>query len=241
MWVAEQMSLSAQEDLDFTTAKIKQNFSNYSAFHFRSKVLPRMVDEAGSDRWQLLSDELDLAHDAMFTEPADQSVWWYHHFLLTWAEEGTAAGGGDDAERCAERYAEILRAEASMLEELIEVEGRCKWAELALLLVMRRLERALQEPTVQPAESPSEGVAGDGVDSVVAVEVADAVEVDADVEVPEVDADVEVPEVDADVKVTEVGGDVVEVGGDVVVVGDVKGVEGGVGVVGSGGSAGGVD
>ena len=24
MWVAEQMSLSAQEDLDFTTAKIKQ-------------------------------------------------------------------------------------------------------------------------------------------------------------------------------------------------------------------------
>ena len=60
----------------------------------------------------------------MFTEPADQSVWWYHHFLLTWAEESTE--GTATVNYDAERYAEILRAEASTLEELIEVEGRCK-------------------------------------------------------------------------------------------------------------------
>ena len=56
---------------------------------------------------------------AMFTEPADQSVWWYHHFLLTWAEEGAASCD-------MERYENFLRAEAGTLEELIEVEGRCK-------------------------------------------------------------------------------------------------------------------
>eukprot|EP00903_Cladosiphon_okamuranus_P016843 g15533.t1 len=69
MWVAERMGLSAQEEFDFTTDKIKQNFSNYSAFHFRSKVLPRMVEEAGHDRWQLLSDELDLTHDVRRCSP----------------------------------------------------------------------------------------------------------------------------------------------------------------------------
>lgn len=59
------------------------------------------------------------AKQAMFTEPADQSVWWYHHFLLTWAEEGaTSCDMG--------RYENFLRAEAATLEELIEVEGRCK-------------------------------------------------------------------------------------------------------------------
>lgn len=56
---------------------------------------------------------------AMFTEPADQSVWWYHHFLLTWAEEGAASCDMD-------RYENLLRAEAVTLEELIEVEDRCK-------------------------------------------------------------------------------------------------------------------
>lgn len=56
----------------------------------------------------------------MFTEPADQSVWWYHHFLLTWADEG-AASSYDMG-----RYENFLRAEAATLEELIEVEGRCK-------------------------------------------------------------------------------------------------------------------
>ncbi|CAM9240482.1 unnamed protein product [Ectocarpus fasciculatus] len=142
MWVAERMGLSAREEFDFTTDKIKQNFSNYSAFHFRSKVLPRMVEEAGHDRWQLLSDELDLTHDAMFTEPADQSVWWYHHFLLTWADDG--------ADSCdSERYENVLRAEAATLGELIEVEGRCKWAEVALLLVSQRLANAL-DPRPQP-------------------------------------------------------------------------------------------
>ncbi|CAN0108852.1 unnamed protein product, partial [Ectocarpus sp. 13 AM-2016] len=101
----------------------EQNFSNYSAFHFRSKVLPRMVEEAGHDRLAKKDPTPPYANttqQAMFTEPADQSVWWYHHFLLTWADDG--------ADSCcdSERYENVLRAEAATLGELIEVEGRCK-------------------------------------------------------------------------------------------------------------------
>lgn len=68
---------------------------------------------------------------AMFTEPADQSVWWYHHFLLTWAD--------DDADSCcdSERYENVLRAEAATLGELIEVEGRCKVGVCLLALLVQ--------------------------------------------------------------------------------------------------------
>ncbi|CAM9460706.1 unnamed protein product [Ascophyllum nodosum] len=168
MWVAQVMGLSVEEDFDFTTAKIKQNFSNYSAFHFRSKLLPRMVDEASRDRWQLLADELELTHDAMFTEPADQSVWWYHQFLLTWAGEGATG-------RDTERYEDILRTEASTLKELIEVEGRCKWAELALLLVTQRLANSLNgataaSPSSSSLSQPGSGARGQGGGSIEAVE-----------------------------------------------------------------------
>lgn len=86
---------------------------------------------------------------AMFTEPADQSVWWYHHFLLTWAEEDAASSDMD-------RYENFLRAEAATLEELIDVEGRCKVC-LALLngckcLSSRQLTPPLKE---SPPTSPS--------------------------------------------------------------------------------------
>jgi hypothetical protein len=30
-----------------------------------------------------LEQELELTHNAMFTEPDDQRAWWYYDFLLT--------------------------------------------------------------------------------------------------------------------------------------------------------------
>ncbi|CAM9597079.1 unnamed protein product [Discosporangium mesarthrocarpum] len=132
MWVARETGLRATSEFEFTTEKIMQNFSNYSAFHYRSKLLLRMVLEEGRDRWELLDEELDITHQAMFTEPADQSVWWYHHFLLSWARKDGKDGmesfsmGNTGASEDVDHYHSVLRSEVSVLQELIEVEGRCK-------------------------------------------------------------------------------------------------------------------
>ena len=95
-----------QSEWEFTTKKIEQNFSNGSAFHMRSKLLPILIrldhcsvidpdsDSAGNhhdtgiflaakSKW--FQEELELIRNAVFTEPDDQTSWWYFRFVLSWA------------------------------------------------------------------------------------------------------------------------------------------------------------
>lgn len=116
-------------EFDFTTEKIQQNFSNGSAFHYRSKLLPFLTASKFS-----LADELDLIHNAIFTEPDDQTAWWYYDYLLT------HYSGNSDEE--SEPFDAIdLESEKELLEELIDAEsGRTKWGLLALFRVLSLME-----------------------------------------------------------------------------------------------------
>eukprot|EP00639_Heterosigma_akashiwo_P030119 CAMPEP_0194683674 /NCGR_PEP_ID=MMETSP0295-20121207/13591_1 /TAXON_ID=39354 /ORGANISM="Heterosigma akashiwo, Strain CCMP2393" /LENGTH=95 /DNA_ID=CAMNT_0039570439 /DNA_START=257 /DNA_END=541 /DNA_ORIENTATION=+ len=83
--------------MEFLTSKIDENFSNYSAWHYRARLLPGLAHSVakggaggpspgGEDpRVTLLRRELDHVEQIVFTEPDDQSVWWYLRHLLAWA------------------------------------------------------------------------------------------------------------------------------------------------------------
>ncbi|OZJ06320.1 hypothetical protein BZG36_00721 [Bifiguratus adelaidae] len=80
---AGDQSKIAKQEVDFTTTKIQQNFSNYSAWHHRSKWLPVLVETMSEeDRNELARNEFDLVHNAVFTEPKDQSAWLYYLWLV---------------------------------------------------------------------------------------------------------------------------------------------------------------
>jgi len=80
-YAAKMASTTLKDELDFTTKKIEQNFSNYSAWHQRSALIPLIYNNK-NDLKKVLNQEFELIQNAMYTEPADQSVWFYHQWLI---------------------------------------------------------------------------------------------------------------------------------------------------------------
>ena len=71
-------NISVDDEMKFSMKKISENFSNYSAFHHRSVYLRNCQGDLND----ILEKELSIVHDAIFTEPDDQSAWWYYQWCL---------------------------------------------------------------------------------------------------------------------------------------------------------------
>lgn len=67
-----------ENELEFTMEMIESNFSNYSAWHYRSKLF----SAAGKDEERTKITELSLVESAAFTDPSDQSAWIYQRWLI---------------------------------------------------------------------------------------------------------------------------------------------------------------
>ena len=115
-----------QAEWEFTRAKIAQNFSNFSAFHYRSKLLQLLWPRVD------LGAELQLVEDAVYTEPDDQTAWWYQAFLLDTMKRNDESN--DDSS-----YQERIIQHLESLQELADEVTECKWVRLGMLACLKRL------------------------------------------------------------------------------------------------------
>lgn len=76
--VASKCQEPYENELKFTLEMIEANFSNYSAWHYRSKL----YSAAGKDEECTKISELSLVESAAFTDPSDQSAWIYQRWLI---------------------------------------------------------------------------------------------------------------------------------------------------------------
>ncbi|XP_074787261.1 geranylgeranyl transferase type-2 subunit alpha [Athene noctua] len=71
----------AEAELAFAAALLARDFSNFSAWHHRGRLLA--APGRGGPPPPRLQEELALVHDAVFTDPQDQSAWLYLRCLLS--------------------------------------------------------------------------------------------------------------------------------------------------------------
>lgn len=111
---------TTQSELVFTSKKIASNFSNFSAWHYRTKLSLKLWDEEKSEegvgeetlrlsKAKKIDEEFDLVKQAIWSDPNDQSAWLYHRWLV---------GKGETS---------LVKREIAGIEELLTEEPDSRW------------------------------------------------------------------------------------------------------------------
>lgn len=74
-------NINIEREIEFTEAKIRENFSNFSSWYLRSTLLTEAAESKLLDIRQLWDKEYESVENAIYTDPTDQSAWFYHKWL----------------------------------------------------------------------------------------------------------------------------------------------------------------
>ena len=77
-----------EDELKFTIEKVTMNFSNFSAWLYRSKLIPiyfvqHNIKWNTKEALDFFKDDLELIKKAIYTDPKDQSPWNYLSWIIT--------------------------------------------------------------------------------------------------------------------------------------------------------------
>ncbi|KAL8736421.1 MAG: hypothetical protein Q9166_000213 [cf. Caloplaca sp. 2 TL-2023] len=144
-----------EDEFKYTTKMIESNLSNFSAWHRRSKLIPKLLQEKNAsqaERRVFLDNgrslcsieeryssyniaELELVQRALWADPdsKDQSLWFYYQYLIS----NFAPHSGDDDSMIVHLSNEdklvYLKVQIQDLLEMLEGAETCKWIYQRLL------------------------------------------------------------------------------------------------------------
>jgi hypothetical protein len=87
-FTGESFNSFLEKELEMTINLIKKNFSNFSSWHYRSKLIPiyferiKKIDWNSEEAMDYFKSDIEHITNAIFTDPKDQSPWNYHLWLI---------------------------------------------------------------------------------------------------------------------------------------------------------------
>eukprot|EP00921_Rhytidocystis_pertsovi_P014710 GHVQ01023692.1.p1 GENE.GHVQ01023692.1~~GHVQ01023692.1.p1 ORF type:complete len:551 (-),score=81.09 GHVQ01023692.1:3129-4781(-) len=106
-------------DIDMSKKAIEASFSNYSAWHLRSRIPTALLP---------LRDEIEWVRQGLYTEPADQSLWQYYWWLVLERSAVKQNGSETSSSTKTKPDHDLLEKELGETEQLLELEAGCKYA-----------------------------------------------------------------------------------------------------------------
>lgn len=128
------------KELDYATEKIKENISNFSAWHQRAQLIQDMLNKDEiEDKPAFIDQEIEFVTNAMFTDAEDQAVWFYIKWLVRSDLVSKTLSK--------ERYLEVLKTfweNITMInEDELEFSGKENVWCLKLLIVLQQTQKEL--------------------------------------------------------------------------------------------------
>jgi geranylgeranyl transferase type-2 subunit alpha len=124
-----------ESEFENTTRMVRKALANFSALHYRSKLIPRLLEERRAtpeQRREFFDRELDMMQDALI-DPFNQSAWFYHQFLMSalypnCPKSDLILVDVDESERAHYFGQEVFR-----IKDMLEDFDDCKWIYQALV------------------------------------------------------------------------------------------------------------
>lgn len=122
-----------ESELAFSTELIRRNFSNYSAWHYRTIILPRMYPDAIPEAQ--IKEDFGFVINAIAADVDDQSAWFYSQFLI---DQMKKAG-----------YSNLIEKLSESIKEFVETDPDSEWV---LYAVVKMILMKDQDLTVEEKE-----------------------------------------------------------------------------------------
>jgi geranylgeranyl transferase type-2 subunit alpha len=124
-----------EREFAYTSKMIKAKLQNFSALHYRSKLIPKLLDERKSDgkaRRDMLESELNTMQDALI-DPFNQSAWFYHQYLMSTLSPSCQKQDAIVLDLTMSDRLHYYEQELERITEITEDFNDCKWVYEALL------------------------------------------------------------------------------------------------------------